>query len=213
MERLRRLEEIDNRSNYDDLSNEEINRRIDNYECGFIYDRDNRQRIIRLLNKLENGELLPQFKRFNVSESLTEQILEFIPLIEAKDIHLECSVEPDIFIQSEQSYLELVWSNLISNAIKFTENESTIRIQLKSLYEKLIFTIEDTGCGMQEETGKRFFDKFYQGDTSHSKEGNGLGLALVKRVIDILGGEITVESELGKGTKFQVSIRKDGYGR
>lgn len=165
------------------------------------------------LNKLENGELFPQLKRFNVSESLTEQILEFIPLIEAKDIQLECSVEPDIFIHSEQSYLELVWSNLISNAIKFTENEGTIRIQLKSLYEKLIFTIEDTGCGMQEETGKRIFDKFYQGDTSHSKEGNGLGLALVKRVIDILGGEITVESELGKGTKFQVSIREDGYGR
>lgn len=165
------------------------------------------------LNKLENGELLPQFKRFNISESLIEQILEFETLIETKNIHLECFVEPDIFIYSEQSYLELVWSNLISNAIKFTENEGTIRIQLKSLNEKLIFIIEDTGCGMQEETGKRIFDKFYQGDTSHSKEGNGLGLALVKRVIDILGGEITVESELGKGTKFQISIRENGYGR
>lgn len=165
------------------------------------------------LNKLENGQLLPEFKNFNVSDSLANQILEFETILEAKNISLDCVIEPDIYVHSEQSYLELIWSNLLSNACKFTEPGGKIRVDLYRNLDYIVFVITDTGCGMQEETGKRIFDKFYQGDTSHSKEGNGLGLALVKRVIDILGGEITVESELGKGTKFQVCIRENKDGR
>ena len=79
-------------------------------------------------------------------------------------------------------------------------------ISLKQHQQRVIFTVEDTGCGMSAEEGKHIFDKFYQADTSHSKEGNGVGLALVKKVIDLLGGTITVESEVGKGTKFSVIL-------
>jgi len=105
--------------------------------------------------------------------------------------------------------LELIWNNLISNAIKFTNEKGKIHISLKKENENFVVKVSDNGCGMDQETGKHIFDKFYQGDSSHSKEGNGLGLALVKKVIDVLGGTIKVESEVGVGTTFIVSIKED----
>lgn len=159
------------------------------------------------LNKLENGRLLPENKEFNLSEAVAEQIISFEDLISKKQIELICEIEPDIFIYNEESYLNIIWSNLISNSIKFTKEKGEIKITLSTAKDMVIFKIEDNGCGMDKETGKHIFDKFYQGDTSHSKEGNGLGLALVKRVIDIIGGQIEVESEPSKGTKFVVSIK------
>ncbi|MDE6408031.1 MAG: HAMP domain-containing histidine kinase [Anaeroplasmataceae bacterium] len=158
------------------------------------------------LNKLENGTLIPEFKAFNLTESITEQIISFDQLLEEKELELICELDESITIESERSYLEIVWSNLLSNAIKFSNPNGQIKIILKQTDKNVIFTIEDTGCGMSPEEGKHIFDKFYQADTSHSKEGNGLGLSLVKKVIDLLGGIITVESEVGKGTKFSVIL-------
>ena len=132
---------------------------------------------------------------------------EFEELIEQKEIELICDIEEDLYIISEESYLEIIWNNLISNAIKFTEPKGTIKISLKKVENKYQIMISDTGIGMDKETGAHIFDKFYQGDTSRSKEGNGLGLALVKRVIDLLGGSISVESEINKGTTFIVIVK------
>ena len=160
------------------------------------------------LNKLENQKIDPKLKRFNLSESLTNQIIQYEELIERKNIELKCDIDEDLYINSEESYLELIWNNLISNAIKFTDNNGIIEISLKKKEKSYIVTISDTGIGMDIETGKHIFEKFYQGDTSHSKEGNGLGLSLVKKVIDILGGSISVKSELGKGTTFIVVIKE-----
>ena len=95
---------------------------------------------------------------------------------------------------------------MIRNAIKFTENGGTISVSAKWVDGCAVVKVCDTGCGIDAETGKHIFDKFYQGDTSHAGEGNGLGLALVKKVIDNIGGEISVSSELGKGTSFTVKL-------
>lgn len=160
------------------------------------------------LNKLENQNLLPEFKKINLSELLANQIINFENIIENKNLELIVDIEEDLYLTSEESYLELVFNNLISNAIKFTENNGKISISLVKEDDKCIISFSDTGCGMDYDTGIHIFDKFYQGDTSHSKEGNGLGLALVKRVIDIIGGTITVSSELGVGTTFKIVVKE-----
>ena len=158
------------------------------------------------LNKLENQRLIPDIKEFNLSESLINQVLMYEELIEKKNITLDCDIEEDLIITSEESYLEIVWNNLMSNAIKFTKD--TIKVTLKKENNKYIINFIDNGIGMDKNTGMHIFDKFYQGDTSHSKEGNGLGLPLVKEVINILGGEISVSSELGKGSNFEIVIKE-----
>lgn len=102
--------------------------------------------------------------------------------------------------------MEIVWNNLLTNAIKFTPKDGSVKIELRKEVHQAIVKVSDSGCGMGEETCRRIFDRFYQGDTSHSEEGNGLGLALVKRVVDLIGGTIAVESEKDKGITFTVEL-------
>lgn len=97
----------------------------------------------------------------------------------------------------------------MSNAIKFTNEKGNIKVSLKKINNEIVISFNDSGCGMDKDTGKHIFDKFYQGDTSHSKEGNGLGLSLVKKVIEIIGGKISVESTLGLGTTFEIVIKEN----
>ena len=157
------------------------------------------------LNKLENQKITADIVKFNLTESLSQAILNFEDLIESKNLSLDCNFD-DIIIQSSPSLLEIVWNNLMSNAIKFTSDGGSITASLKRDGNDAIVSIKDTGCGISPETGKRIFEKFYQGDTSHSQQGNGLGLALVKKVIDLLGGEISVDSELGVGSTFTIRL-------
>lgn len=160
------------------------------------------------LNKLENQEIIPEIETFNLAELVRTCALNFENLIDKKRLNLECDID-DISITSSQGLLEIVLNNLISNAIKFTEESGKIKISLINNTNYAVIKITDTGCGISPETGKHIFEKFYQGDTSRASEGNGLGLALVKKVIDILGGEILVESTLNKGSTFTVKLKKD----
>lgn len=162
------------------------------------------------LNKLENQQIQEKQEKFNLTEALGESVIEFEPLLEKKNIELNCEFD-DVVIFSSRSLLEIVWNNLISNAIKFTGDGGKIDILLKQKGKDVEIKVKDTGLGMTSEVGAKIFEKFYQGDTSHSTQGNGLGLALVKKVIDILGGEISVQSELGKGSTFTILLKDVVY--
>lgn len=127
---------------------------------------------------------------------------------EKRNIQIETDIMDEVEILADAELLSLVWSNLLSNAFKFTESGGTIGLMLSVDEKYAIVKVQDTGCGMSPEIGKHIFEKFYQGDTSHATQGNGLGLALVKRVVDIMQGEISVESVVGKGSTFTVKIKK-----
>lgn len=161
------------------------------------------------LSKLENQQIFPVSNEYDLGEQLCECLLSFENVLEQKAFEVETDIEDGVIVRSDAEMMTLVWNNLFSNALKFTEAGGRISLSLRSDGDFAVVQISDTGCGISQEVGKRMFDKFYQGDTSHATQGNGLGLALVKRVVDITESEISVESELGKGTTFTVRMRKE----
>ena len=160
------------------------------------------------LNKLENQQIFPQLDEYDLGEQLCESLLQFEDVWERKGLQIETDIEEDVRIRSDGELLSLVWNNLISNAVKFTPEGGTIGVSLKTGGNQVIVSVSDTGCGIKPEVGKHIFEKFYQGDTSHATQGNGLGLALVKRVVDIFSGEISVQSVCGQGSTFTVKFRR-----
>ena len=160
------------------------------------------------LNKLENQQIFPQPQEFDLGEQLCQAILGFEDAWEGKNLEIETEIDDNVRIKSDPELLCLVWNNLISNAVKFTPEGGKIGVTLQTEGSTVTVSVRDTGCGMTPEVGKHIFEKFYQGDTSHATGGNGLGLALVKRVVDILGGEIGVESIYGQGSTFTVRLQR-----
>lgn len=157
------------------------------------------------LSKLEHQELEVENKEYYLTAQLERIIAEYEPNIADKGLELECELE-EMHIISNDSLLELVWNNLLSNALKFTEN-GFIKVKLGRSGDCAVVKISDSGCGISPQDGERIFDKFYQCDRSHSVNGNGLGLAMVKQVIDIVGGKISVDSQVGVGTTFTVVLK------
>ena len=164
------------------------------------------------LNKLENQQIFPAAEEYDLSEQVCQCLLGFEDVWERKNLNIETDIEDCVTVRSDSELLSLVWSNLFSNAMKFTPEGGTVFVGLKDEGSHVAVSVADTGCGISKETGMHIFDKFYQGDTSHATQGNGLGLALVKRIIDITGSDISVESELGKGSTFTVRIRRERHG-
>ena len=157
------------------------------------------------LSKLENQNNVPNRKPFDLSEQIRKTILMLESAWEEKNISFDLSL-PDIQYSGDAGMLFHVWYNLIGNAIKFSEKNSAIRIDLRTAENKVYVTVEDHGCGIDEQTLPHIFEKFYQGDTSHSADGNGLGLALVKRIVILCGGEILVTSKKNQGSEFTVVL-------
>ena len=161
------------------------------------------------LNRLENQQIYPQTSTFDLGEQLCECLLAYENVWERSEIEIETDIEENVSVKADAELLSHVWNNLFSNAFKFTPKGGRVTVSLTATEHHATVKVSDTGCGMSAEVGEHIFEKFYQGDTSHSSKGNGLGLALVKRVIDIMQGEIGVESALGKGSTFTVRIRRD----
>ena len=163
--------------------------------------------ILRL-NKLENQQIYPDSHVYDLGEQLCGCLLSFETAWEEKELEIDTDIEEGILAEADEELLSLVWNNLFSNAVKFTGPGGRISLSLKGDGDYAIVQVSDTGCGIPPEAGRHIFERFYQGDTSHASQGNGLGLALVKRVMDIVGGEISVVSQVGEGSSFTVKLRR-----
>lgn len=160
---------------------------------------------ILLLSKLENQSIQTHREMYALDEQIREDILALESLWEPKNIEFDVDLDAVRFY-GNKNVLHHVWSNLLSNAVKFSPNGGTIRMRLFKEGEKIVFYVEDNGPGLSEEAKKHLFDKFYQADTSHKEEGNGLGLALVKNIVSLCDGEISAENMTDGGCRFTVTL-------
>ncbi len=163
--------------------------------------------ILRL-TKLENTDRISDCSEIELDEQIRRCILLFDHQWSGKNIDINIELEP-VTVYSSAELLQEVWTNLLSNAIKFTPEGGQIDVRLTPLLDTVQVEIEDSGCGMDKETAERIFEKFYQGDRSHSSEGNGLGLPLVKRILQLCRGSIAVSSIPGEGTCFTVTLPRE----
>lgn len=160
---------------------------------------------ILLLTKLENQHFVSGKSRFSLDEQIRDCILLLETQWQKKDIEWSCELD-DIDFFGNEELLTHLWVNLIGNAIKYSEHGGLIEVRCRAAADKVTVIIADHGEGIAEKNIKHIFDKFYQADSSHSAEGNGLGLCIVRSIVELYGGHITVESALGKGTAFYVEL-------
>lgn len=158
------------------------------------------------LSKLERQAIQPEPRQYDLCRQLCECAFQFEDVWEQKGIAFSADMEDRAVIQADPELMEIVWTNLFSNAVKFTPEKGRIELRQFSEGEDVAVSVSDTGCGMDAPTLERIFDKFFQGDTSHATEGNGLGLSLVQRILELSEGSITVKSSEGEGSVFTVRI-------
>ena len=158
------------------------------------------------VNRLEHQKIQPKKKPFNLSEAIARCILIYDEKFEEKKIDLDTDLDENLIVVNDENLLDMVWTNLISNAIKFTPEGGNIRISLRRESKRASISVIDSGCGISAEDQRRIFDKFYQADTSRATQGNGLGLALVRRILELLGGTISLDSAPGHGSAFTVLL-------
>ena len=162
---------------------------------------------ILMLSKIESKSLAEQYKKFRLDEQLRQAVVSLEPAWSEKNISFDVALDEVVFYGCE-SLLTHVWTNLLSNAIKFSPDGQQIHIRLLDQKECVVVSIQDHGCGMTPEVQRRIFEKFYQADSSHKAHGNGLGLSLVKRIVELSDGVIEVLSKPGEGSTFRVILPK-----
>lgn len=157
------------------------------------------------LSKLENQQIVSEKSRFSLDEQLRQAVLSLEPLWNGKNLDISIDL-PEVEYYGNEDLLCQVWTNLLSNAVKFTPRGGLISVSLADDPGFVIVEIRDSGIGMSEEVKAHVFDKFYQGEQNRSMEGNGLGLALVRKIVELCGGFVIVESSPDQGAAFTVSL-------
>ena len=160
---------------------------------------------VLLLSKLDNQSISKEYTRFLIDEQIRQSVLFFEEKWTKKNIDFDIDFDELSYFGTE-SLLIHVWNNLISNAIKFSKENSTIKMSLKKDDTHIVFNIEDDGPGVDEENMKHIFNKFFQADASRKEEGYGLGLALVKKIVDLHFGTVTVKNKEKCGCIFTVKL-------
>ena len=188
----------------DDLSKEERNEYLD-----IIIEESKRLTSLATnvlnLSKIETQAILKEKQMFNIGEQIRQSILLLDSKFQSKNISLDINIE-DCNIYANKKMLNQVWLNLLYNAIKFNNENGLVSVNMKKKEKEILITIIDSGIGISKEVVSKIFDKFYQEDTSHSTKGNGLGLTIVKKIIELHGGTIECESIVSKGTKFTIIL-------
>lgn len=188
----------------DDLSKEEKNEYLD-----IIIEESKRLSSLATnvlnLSKIETQVILNDIQRFNIGEQIRQSILLLDSKFQSKNILLDINIE-DCYVNGNKEMLNQVWVNLLDNAIKFNNKNGIVSVNMKKEEGNIFINITDTGLGITRESIPKIFDKFYQEDGSHSTHGNGLGLTIVKKIIELHGGTIECDSIVSKGTKFTIIL-------
>lgn len=160
-----------------------------------------------MLDRLGNNKFDIEKRKFNISEQIRKTILLLQTEWEKKNIEFSADFD-DYEIYTAEELTSRLFLNVIQNAIKFSHENGLIEIFVKNVDKHLTVTVKDYGIGMDQETKKRMFDKYFRGDKSRSTPGNGLGLATVKKISELLDVDLKVLSEQGKGTSFSIIFKK-----
>ncbi|MCE5189976.1 MAG: HAMP domain-containing histidine kinase [Eubacteriales bacterium] len=189
---------------HDDLSPEQRNEYLD-----IIIGESSRLATLATnvlnLSRVEKQTILANRERFDLTEQVRRCILLFENKLNQRRLNLTIELD-EIALVGDEDLLSQVWINLIDNAVKFTPEGGSIGIRLIQSGNQARFVIQDDGYGISEESQKHVFDKFFQGDPSHSTQGNGLGLSIARRIVTLYGGTIACQSQDGVGTEFTVDL-------
>ena len=160
---------------------------------------------ILTLNRVESQTILTDKACFSLDEQLRQSVLVTQQKWRQKELDFDADLAPAEYTGSE-GLLKEVWLNLLDNAAKFSPEGGTVAVNLHKEKSALMVSVTDQGEGMSDDTQAHIFEQFYQGDTSHTTQGNGLGLAMVKKVLELHGGSIQVNSAPGQGSCFTVTL-------
>ena len=160
---------------------------------------------VLMLSRLERRKVTPEYVDYRLDDQIMQVLLEQEPAWNQKNIDFDLNLN-DVPYHGAEALLYHVWSNLIGNAVKYSPEGGQVAISLATENSAVIFRIEDHGPGISEKDLKHIFEKFYQADTAHKKDGNGLGLAQVKQILDLLGGSVSADSDGTSGSTFTVIL-------
>lgn len=159
-----------------------------------------------LLSKVEACQIVTEKEMFSLGEQIKQCVLLLLNQFEQKHIAIHIPEDFEFEYYGNRELMEQIWINLLNNALKFTPEYGEVSIWYERSAEHLQICVSDTGIGMDEETQEKIFDKYYQNDTSGLTKGNGIGLSIVRRIVELCKGEICVKSEPGQGSTFMIRL-------